>query len=751
MVKFLRVLVCALLTIAALVAAAPGASAAPPTAPYAGTAVGDSVALDLNLATGDVSDARFANSESTASSTATPRAVSTSRNLAEPVTGLDIAQQENSQTAPPDNADPETGSFADVNEGGVSTGTINFSNLARWVGDANCVTDGPIVDTTTSTTGVTVSPAGAVDLFGTGDSSTRAVVGLVSTGGAGFNRAVQSQAIGTTSGSSLFGGAVSVDVAGDATLTASADGTPGGADVDYDAPVVTVTALGTSQEIPVGGSRTVDLGAAGAVTVTVNPPATTIDPAGLTASASVAVVTYDIRIGPAVAPLGTATIDQLPLSVSAQVPAGGIDCPPPAPVVETPADGATINDTTPTFSGTGVAGAIVTLTVDGEVVEGTNIVVDDDGTFTFTPTTPLDDGPHTVSAIQTLNGTPSVSSADNEFVIDAIAGAPDAPVITAPEDGSTVGDNTPTITGTGEPGATVTVEVDGDEVGEVTVDGDGNWSLPLTEPLDDGEHTVTAVQTDEAGNTSEADEVTFAVDTEATPPVITAPADGSSTNDTTPTVVGTAEPGADVAVSIDGAAVGTVTADEDGNWSLELTEPLGEGEHIVSAVQTDAAGNVSEPTENEFSVDLTALAPPVITAPEDGSTTDDRTPTIVGTGEPGSTIVVVVDGEPVGSVVVDEDGNWSLTLDDPLADGDHVIEAVAVDEAGNESGADEIEITVDAPAGGGDGGGGDDGGGSDVDGPDLADTGGPGLGYAVVGGLLLVVGGTVLSMTRRRA
>jgi len=217
--------------------------------------------------------------------------------------------------------------------------------------------------------------------------------------------------------------------------------------------------------------------------------------------------------------------------------------------------------------------------------------------------------------------------------------------------------------------------------------------------------------------------------------VITAPADGGSTNDTTPTIRGTAEPGASVAVSIDGTPVGTVTADEDGNWSLELTDPLDEGDHTVSAVQTDVAGNVSDAAENDFTVDTTPPAAPVITSPEDGATVDDRTPTIEGTGEPGSTVVVIVDGEPVGSVVVDEDGNWSLELTDPLADGDHTIEAYAVDEAGNESGVNGISLTID-----GDGG----------VGPDLADTGGPSLGYAVVGGVLLVVGGTVLTLTRRR-
>jgi hypothetical protein len=742
LVKILRALVCALLTVVALVAAAPAASAAPPTATYSGSAEGDVVSLDLELAGLSLADVRLANSESTTTNPP-PVAVSTARNLAAEVAGFTATVAANERTAPPDAPGAVAGSLATIDALGISSGLLTTSNAVSSLGAGNCLTEGPAAQTTTTTAGVDVAPAGVGNVLSTTESSVTTTTGLVPTDDLGFERRVESEAVGTLGDFSLFGGDVDIEVVGDATLNAFADGTTNGAEVTYTAPVVTVTFDGeeTVLELDAVESTEVELGALGRVTVTLNEPTGVVeDPAGLEARASVSVITLAVELGPEAAPLGTATIDLLPLSVSAVSPAGGIDCPPPAPVITEPDDGELINDRTPTYTGTGVPGAVIELTVDGAVIEDTDIVVGEDGNWTFTQPDPLDDGDHTVSAIQTLDGTPSVPSAVNDFVVDATA--PGAPVITAPEDGSTTTDDTPLVTGTGEPGATVTVVIDGEEIDDVTVDGDGNWELPLTDPLDDGEHTVNATQTDEAGNESAADEVTFAVDSEALAPVITAPADGSSTNDTTPTVEGTAEPGAEVDVEIDGTPVGTVTADEDGNWSLELTDPLDEGDHTVSAVQTDVAGNVSEAAENDFTVDLTAPAAPVITSPEDGATVDDRTPTIEGTGEPGTTIVVIVDGEPVGSVVVDEDGDWSLTLPDPLADGDHTIEAVAVDEAGNQSGSDAIEITVDA-ADSTDGGSGER--------EELADTGGPSLGFAIVGGLLLVVGGTVLSLTRRRA
>ncbi|MEI2266706.1 BapA/Bap/LapF family large adhesin, partial [Erwinia sp. CGal63] len=56
----------------------------------------------------------------------------------------------------------------------------------------------------------------------------------------------------------------------------------------------------------------------------------------------------------------------------------------------------------------------------------------------------------------------------------------------------------------------------------------------------------------------------------------------------------------------------------------------------------------------------------------------------------------------LGEATVAEDGSWSFTPDEPLAEGDHNIAFEVVDEAGNSSGAsDPIDYTVDitAPAG----------------------------------------------------
>ncbi len=375
--------------------------------------------------------------------------------------------------------------------------------------------------------------------------------------------------------------------------------------------------------------------------------------------------------------------------------------PPAAPVVIAPANGSTTSDNTPTYSGTAEAGTTVTILVDGAVVGTTT--ANASGAWSFTPTTPLADGAHTVKARATdAVGNTSADSNTNTFTVDTQP--PVAPVVIAPANGSTTNDNTPTYSGTAEAGSTVTVIVDGAVVGTTTADASGAWSFTPTAALADGSHTVKAHATDAVGNTGpDSSTNTFTVDTTApAAPVVIAPANGSTTSNNRPTYSGTAEAGSTVTVIVDGAVVGTTTANASGAWSFTPTAALADGSHTVKARATDAVGNTSaDSNTNTFTVDTTAPAAPVVIAPANGSTTNDNTPTYSGTAEAGSTVTVIVDGTVAGTTTANASGAWSFTPTAVLADGSHTVKARATDAVGNtsaDSNTNTFTVDTTAPA-----------------------------------------------------
>ncbi|WP_260331919.1 Ig-like domain-containing protein, partial [Paraburkholderia sp. Kb1A] len=183
--------------------------------------------------------------------------------------------------------------------------------------------------------------------------------------------------------------------------------------------------------------------------------------------------------------------------------------------------------------------------------------------------------------------------------------------------GESTDDTTPTLVGKGEPGDTIVVIDNGTPIGETEVDEDGNWSFTPDTPLDEGEHEFTVVERDPAGNESKpSDPHVVIIDTTVPAPVITAVIDdvgpiqgpvasGGETDDTQPTVQGTAQAGSTVSVYDNGKLLGTTEADSSGNWSFTPPTPLSKGDHELTAVATSQAGNTSESSDAfNFSLSL---------------------------------------------------------------------------------------------------------------------------------------------------
>ncbi|HDZ8193346.1 TPA: BapA prefix-like domain-containing protein [Enterobacter kobei] len=390
------------------------------------------------------------------------------------------------------------------------------------------------------------------------------------------------------------------------------------------------------------------------------------------------------------------------------------------------------NDRAPTLNGTGEPGSTITISNGSDILGTVN--VPSSGLWSFTPPVPLSNGTYVFTATATdAAGNPSGQS--NAWTITVDGTAPDAPVITQVVDdapGGTLGslnlndttnDATPTLSGTAEANATVTIRADGVVIGTTVADGLGAWSFTPSTPLGEGPHTLTAVATDAAGNTSGVSNSWGLIIDSVAPatPVITQVVDDApeglgalspngSTNDTTPTLNGTAEPGSTVTIRLDGADLVTVPVGSNGTWTYTPTAPLGEGPHTFTVVATDAAGNTSLPSTGfNIIVDTTPPVAATIASVTDdvggvqgplssGDTTDDTQPLLQGTAPPDA-VVTVYDGTTLlGTAILDGSGGWSFTPVTPLTDGPHSLTVHTTDAAGNTTVSSPFVLTVDTVA-----------------------------------------------------
>ncbi|WP_228268805.1 beta strand repeat-containing protein, partial [Acinetobacter oleivorans] len=332
-----------------------------------------------------------------------------------------------------------------------------------------------------------------------------------------------------------------------------------------------------------------------------------------------------------------------------------------APVVAL--DDVLTNDSTPALTGTvNDPTATVVVTVDGTDYPAVN---NGDGTWTLADNTlpALTDGPHTITVTAT---DPAGNAGTDTAVVTIDTTAPNAPVLDPIN-------ATDPVTGTAEPGSTVTVSFPDGTTATVVAGTDGSWSVPNPGDLTDGQ-TVTATATDPAGNTSLPGSGVVSAD--ITAPVVAL--DDVLTNDSTPALTGTVnDPTATVVVTVDGVNY-PATNNGDGTWTLaDNTLPaLTDGPHTITVTATDPAGNAGTDTA-VVTIDTTAPNAPVLDP-------INATDPVTGTAEPGSTVTVSVPDGTTATVVAGTDGSWSVANPGDLTDG-QTVTATATDPAGNTS------------------------------------------------------------------
>ncbi len=187
-------------------------------------------------------------------------------------------------------------------------------------------------------------------------------------------------------------------------------------------------------------------------------------------------------------------------------------------------------------------------------------------------------------------------------------------------------------------------------------------------------------------------------------------------------IAGRAAPGSTVVILGNGKPLGSVGADQQGEWVFVPEAPLPPGAHrltlsmqrsgeaavagdgevlvIVPDPGKDIAGRGSEAASRPLALLVPGSgdhAPQVLQKPGGGETAkgiavdlvdygSDGRLAIAGRARPNARVRVLLDGRPLGSATADAKGAWSLSKRQVKLTGAHALEAEEIDDAGNVAG-----------------------------------------------------------------
>ncbi|HHV2479719.1 TPA: BapA-related adhesin SiiEA [Escherichia coli] len=371
------------------------------------------------------------------------------------------------------------------------------------------------------------------------------------------------------------------------------------------------------------------------------------------------------------------------------------------------------DDTTPTFSGSGQAGATIQIKdSNGNTIASTQ--VDNNGQWSVSlPTQSA--GEHTWSVVQIVGSTITDAGSitltiDNSQASVQVATTAGDNIINASEQAAGF-----TLSGTSShlaQGTELTVTLNG-KTYTTSVGANGAWSVQVptadAQALGEGNQAVLVSGKDATGNTVTGAQLltvdiqppTLAINTIAQDNIIS-----SAEHNVALVLSGTsnAEAGQTVTLTVNGKSH-TATVGSDGTWQVTLpateVQALAEGNYAVNASVSDRAGNSTSHSAN-FTVDTSAPVVSVNTvAGDDILNNAEQAVAQIISGQvsgasPGDTVTVKL-GTHVLTGIVLADGSWNVALDPAvtrtLDRGANTIFVTVTDAAGN-TGAASRAITL---------------------------------------------------------
>ncbi|RXJ72557.1 hypothetical protein CS022_14695 [Veronia nyctiphanis] len=272
---------------------------------------------------------------------------------------------------------------------------------------------------------------------------------------------------------------------------------------------------------------------------------------------------------------------------------------------------------------------------------------------------------------------------------------------------------TPTFSGVSDPGASIMLTIDGQDIPVTANETTGAWSVTVPN-LEDDTYEYSVVATDAAGNSTS---LTGQVEIETTAPttltaslhddIDTGVKDDQLTNSVNPKLSGSVEAGCRVKVEIDGQTYdATVTGS---TWEVGPFNALAANQsHDYKVIATDIYGNVKELNQ---SLSIDTVAPTVtsditpgaqgsgINIDEPTNTINSKGPAFNGTVDNDiNTVTVTFNGKDYPAAVDSAEGTWSINAVDLVStDGTYNYSVKAVDKAGNST-VENFKVIVDTQA-----------------------------------------------------
>jgi uncharacterized protein YegP (UPF0339 family) len=258
-------------------------------------------------------------------------------------------------------------------------------------------------------------------------------------------------------------------------------------------------------------------------------------------------------------------------------------------------------------------------------------------------------------------------------------------------------------------------------LGTTTADAAGNYSYTITAAnittIAQGSDSITATQTDAAGNTGTSAAFAINVDTLApSAPVFALGSNVSGGATSAEAIQGTgvvtvnAELGSAISVTFTNGAA-TVTKSLTGTGAAQAVTlvaadvtALGQGTINVAASATDVAGNTSALGNSSFTLDTVAPSVTIsaIGGPDSVVSSVAGDAVVTGTAEALRTVTIMSGATTLGTTTADAAGNYSYTITaaniTTIAQGGDSITATQTDAAGNTGTSAAFAINVDTVA-----------------------------------------------------